>query len=50
MGGRLEGWPLAPPQAAAILRDARKSGLLRMRAVGPLLSARSDWLHGIDLL
>src|SRR5215467_8901527 len=26
MGGRLEGWPLAPPQPAAILRPLRTSG------------------------
>jgi hypothetical protein len=31
---RLEGWPQATSMQAAILRDARKSALLRMRSVG----------------
>ena len=44
---RLEGWPRAAPMQAAILRDARKSALLRMRfAPGhPELIASMEPIH-----
>jgi hypothetical protein len=44
---RLEGWPRAAAVQAAILRDARKSALLRMRSarVDPELIGFMESIH-----
>jgi Flp pilus assembly protein CpaB len=48
---RLEGWPQATTVQAAILRDARKSALLRMRPVSgidPPKPMRDQFIVGIE--